>query len=146
MRGSITVVLYAPFPPLAGVCLPFGPHSTAATVMPSPSNASAAQSIDAEAHAKAAALAMRVAESRDRLTRRRHVSHAMQVQLLRERATPPRLEAAGTDAALVDRIETEDGPIEIAPLFLQVRRATIYGGSSEIQRNILSKRVLGLPG
>lgn len=56
------------------------------------------------------------------------------------------LEAAGTDAALIDRIDTEDGPIEIAPLFLQVRRATIYGGSSEIQRNILSKRVLGLPG
>jgi alkylation response protein AidB-like acyl-CoA dehydrogenase len=55
------------------------------------------------------------------------------------------LEAAGTDAALTGRIETEDGPVEIAPLFLQVRRATIYGGSNEIQRNILAKRVLGLP-
>lgn len=55
------------------------------------------------------------------------------------------LDAAGTDAALGGRVETEDGPIEIAPLFLQVRRATIYGGSSEIQRNILAKRVLGLP-
>lgn len=55
------------------------------------------------------------------------------------------LDAAGTDAALSGRVETEDGPIEIAPLFLQVRRATIYGGSSEIQRNILAKRVLGLP-
>lgn len=55
------------------------------------------------------------------------------------------LDAAGTDAALTGRVETEDGPIEIAPLFLQVRRATIYGGSSEIQRNILAKRVLGLP-
>ena len=55
------------------------------------------------------------------------------------------LDAAGTDAALTGRIMTEDGPIEVAPLFLQVRRATIYGGSSEIQRNILAKRVLGLP-
>lgn len=55
------------------------------------------------------------------------------------------LDAAGTDAALTGRVQTEDGPIEIAPLFLQVRRSTIYGGSSEIQRNILAKRVLGLP-
>ena len=33
------------------------------------------------------------------------------------------LEAAGTGAALIDRIDIEAGPIEIAPLFLQVRRA-----------------------
>ena len=55
------------------------------------------------------------------------------------------LEAAGTDAALSGRVDTDDGPLEIAPLFLQMRRATIYGGSNEIQRNILAKRVLGLP-
>ena len=55
------------------------------------------------------------------------------------------LEAAGTNASILERIETDDGPVEIAPLFLQVRRATIYGGSSEIQRNIISKRILGLP-
>ncbi|MEX2455146.1 MAG: acyl-CoA dehydrogenase family protein [Rhodospirillaceae bacterium] len=56
------------------------------------------------------------------------------------------LDAAGSEAAVAERIETEDGPIEVAALFLQVRRATIYGGSSEIQRNILARRVLGLPG
>jgi len=55
------------------------------------------------------------------------------------------MDAAGGDAALMGRIVTEDGPVEVAPLFLQVRRATIYGGSNEIQRNILSKRVLNLP-
>ena len=55
------------------------------------------------------------------------------------------LEAAGTNASVLEPIETDDGPVEIAPLFLQVRRATIYGGSSEIQRNIISKRILGLP-
>ena len=30
-------------------------------------------------------------------------------------------------------------------LYMLARPATIYGGSSEIQRNILSKRMLGLP-
>jgi alkylation response protein AidB-like acyl-CoA dehydrogenase len=30
--------------------------------------------------------------------------------------------------------------------FIQARPATIYGGSNEIQRNILSKNVLGMPG
>jgi alkylation response protein AidB-like acyl-CoA dehydrogenase len=29
--------------------------------------------------------------------------------------------------------------------FLQARPAMIYGGSSEIQRNIIAKAVLGLP-
>ena len=55
------------------------------------------------------------------------------------------LDAAGSDGAINGRVETAEGPIEIAPLFLQVRRATIYGGSNEIQRNIIAKRVLELP-
>jgi alkylation response protein AidB-like acyl-CoA dehydrogenase len=54
-------------------------------------------------------------------------------------------EAAGAEAASMERIETDDGAVDVATLLLQVRRATIYGGSSEIQRNILAKRVLGLP-
>lgn len=54
-------------------------------------------------------------------------------------------EAACGEAASSGRIDTDDGSVDVATLLLQVRRATIYGGSSEIQRNILAKRVLGLP-
>ena len=53
------------------------------------------------------------------------------------------LDAAGAEAA--HSVETEDGPVEVAQLFLQVRRASIYGGSNEIQRNIVAKRILTLP-
>ncbi len=54
-------------------------------------------------------------------------------------------EAAAGEAAATGRIDTPDGPAEVAALMLQCRRATIYGGSSEIQRNIVAKRVLNLP-
>lgn len=54
-------------------------------------------------------------------------------------------EAAGGEGASSERIDTDDGTVDVATLLLQVRRATIYGGSSEIQRGILAKRVLGLP-
>jgi alkylation response protein AidB-like acyl-CoA dehydrogenase len=40
---------------------------------------------------------------------------------------------------------TESGAVDVSTPFLQVRRATIYGGSSEIQRNIVARRVLNLP-
>jgi alkylation response protein AidB-like acyl-CoA dehydrogenase len=55
------------------------------------------------------------------------------------------VEAASARGADADPIETEDGRVDVATLLLQCRRATIYGGSSEIQRNIVAKRVLGLP-
>ena len=55
------------------------------------------------------------------------------------------VEAAGSDASIEHPLTTELGEVDVSTPFLQVRRATIYGGSSEIQRNIIARRVLNLP-
>lgn len=42
--------------------------------------------------------------------------------------------------------EATDWMTKIAPSYFNNRKVSIYGGSNEIQRNILSKAVLGLSG
>ena len=61
-----------------------------------------------------------------------------------QRITDTMLEIAGENSGLLEPME---GNRDLNPtgLFIQARPASIYGGSNEIQRNILSKNVLGLP-
>ena len=55
------------------------------------------------------------------------------------------IEAAGGHASMAKSILTEFGEVDVSTPYLQARRVTIYGGSSEIQRNVVARRVLNLP-
>ena len=45
------------------------------------------------------------------------------------------------------RSEPEDGWIAAAaPFYFTMRKVSIFGGSNEIQKNIIAKHLLGLPG
>ncbi|MEE2760137.1 MAG: acyl-CoA dehydrogenase family protein, partial [Pseudomonadota bacterium] len=54
------------------------------------------------------------------------------------------IEVYGSDGALLLPHKPEDGSFDAASNFLRDRRATIAGGTSEIQRNIIARRVLGM--
>ena len=64
---------------------------------------------------------------------------------LYQRITDVMLEISGEHSGLLDPI---GGNRELHPsgMFIQARPTTIYGGTSEIQRGIIAKNVLGLPG
>ena len=65
---------------------------------------------------------------------------------IQQAATDLLVEVAAGAGADLEGFALADGSIEVTPVFLISRRATIFGGSSEIQRNVIAKRVLGLPG
>lgn len=61
-----------------------------------------------------------------------------------QRVTEALLELAG-EYGPIGQVPLGRDMIDIRQLYMLARPATIYGGSSEIQRNILSKRLLALP-
>ena len=55
------------------------------------------------------------------------------------------VEVAGPQGAIIGKIPFQDAEIDVMSQFYNARPATIYGGSNEIQRNIIAKGVLKLP-
>jgi len=55
------------------------------------------------------------------------------------------VETAGDCGGLAGKVQMGDGRIEVLAPFYKARPTSIYGGSNEIQRNILSRYVLNLP-
>jgi alkylation response protein AidB-like acyl-CoA dehydrogenase len=54
-------------------------------------------------------------------------------------------EIAGEDAPIRDAAMTPHGYLDYSEMFLQSRRLPIYGGTNEVQRNIIATKVLGMP-
>ena len=62
-----------------------------------------------------------------------------------QKITDEMMDIAGANAGLLEPMEGNRN-LHPSGQFIQARPSTIYGGSNEIQRNILAKNVLGLPG
>lgn len=52
---------------------------------------------------------------------------------------------AGEAASLKQAAPSEWGLIDYSEMFLQSRRLSIYGGTNEVQRNLIAAKVIGLP-
>ena len=61
-----------------------------------------------------------------------------------QKITELMIEAAGPDGATLGPLQVGNVGVDVLASFYKARPTTIYGGSNEIQRNILSKAVLGL--
>ncbi|MEI5676815.1 MULTISPECIES: acyl-CoA dehydrogenase family protein [unclassified Mesorhizobium] len=65
---------------------------------------------------------------------------------LYQRITEEMLLVAGEEARFADDLDAGNGQVDAMNLFLDSRAPAIFGGSNEIQKNILAKAVLELPG
>jgi len=65
---------------------------------------------------------------------------------LYQRITEETLALAGEEARFSDDLDAGNGKVDAMNIFLDARAPAIFGGSNEIQKNILAKAVLGLPG
>jgi alkylation response protein AidB-like acyl-CoA dehydrogenase len=54
-------------------------------------------------------------------------------------------QVAGEAASLRHAAPSEYGLLDYSEMFLQSRRLTIYGGTNEVQRNLIAAKVIGLP-
>jgi alkylation response protein AidB-like acyl-CoA dehydrogenase len=65
--------------------------------------------------------------------------------MLAQRSSELMLQAAGMAGVLTDDIDIPSGMVNVASDLFEMRRLSVGSGTTEINRNIIAKRVLGLP-